>query len=291
MNEQLIVVRQLPVIEDQLRIVQQSIENRVNEVLSMVCTEETYKDIKKMRSELNKEYAELEERRRAVKAEILAPYEKFEAVYKQCAGDIYADADEKLKKRIAEVENGLRGQKEEALRTYFEEYRESLSLPADLVSLSDAGIKVGLADSKKGLQAKAKAFLDRVSGDLALISTQERKDEILVEYRKSLDISKAVTAVDARHKAMEEERARREAAELDRAAKAAAAAAVTEAIEEAAPVSVPAPIQIKSTDDEQDDAKVYSAAFRVTVRGSAGIDKLRALKQFLEDGGYTYEQL
>lgn len=291
MNEQLIVVRQLPVIEDQLRIVQQSIENRVNEVLSMVCTEETYKDIKKMRSELNKEYAELEERRKAVKAEILAPYEKFEAVYKQCAGDIYADADEKLKKRIAEVENGLRGQKEDDLRTYFEEYRESLSLPADLVSLSDAGIKVGLADSKKGLRAKAKAFLDRVSGDLALISTQERKDEILVEYRKSLDISKAVTAVDARHKAMEEERARREAAELDRAAKAAAAAAVTEAIEEAAPVFVPTPIQIKSTDDEQDDAKVYSAAFRVTVRGSAGIDKLRALKQFLEDGGYTYEQL
>ena len=291
MTEDLIVIRQLPVIEEQLRVVQQGIEKRVKEALSMVCTEETYKDIKKMRSELNKEYSELELRRKAVKAAILAPYEQFEAVYKQYAGDLYADADSKLKMRIAEVEKGIREQKETELRAYFEEYRESLSIPSDIASLSDSGIKIGLANSKKELRTKAKAFLDRVSGDLALIATQERKDEILVEYRKCLDVSKAVTAVDARHKAMEEERTRREAAELDRAAKAAAAAAVTEAIEESMPVSVKTPVQIESTDDEQEDTTVYSTAFRVTVRGSTGIDKLRALKQFLEDGGYTYEQL
>ena len=64
MENNLIVIKQLPVIEDQLVAVKQSIEERVNAALSLVCTEDTYKDIKKVRSELNKEYQELEKRRK-----------------------------------------------------------------------------------------------------------------------------------------------------------------------------------------------------------------------------------
>jgi len=74
MNDNLIIVRQLPVIEDQLLQVKASIESRVGEALSLACTEDTYKAVKKARSELNKEYAELERRRKEVKASILAPY-------------------------------------------------------------------------------------------------------------------------------------------------------------------------------------------------------------------------
>ena len=54
MEKNLIVVKQLPVIEDQLLAVKNSIEERVATALSLVCTEETYKDIKKVRSELPK---------------------------------------------------------------------------------------------------------------------------------------------------------------------------------------------------------------------------------------------
>ena len=72
MNDNLIVLRQLPVIEDQLLQVKASIESRVGQVLALACTEDTYKAVKRSRAELNKEYADLERRRKVVKTSILA---------------------------------------------------------------------------------------------------------------------------------------------------------------------------------------------------------------------------
>lgn len=282
MNSELIVVRQLPVIEEQLQQIKASIEARVGELLSLVCTEDTYKAVKKARTELNKEYGELESRRKEVKAAILAPYERFEALYKECAGNIYAQADAQLKARISEVEGGLRQQKQDEVAAYFDEYRKSLDLD-ECFTLALSGIKVTLSDSRKALKAKAKDFLDRVAGDLALIETQEHKEEILVEYKRTLNISQAVTTVSDRHQRMEDERQRREQAAAVRTARAEAKAKVEEIVAEEAhvapPVAVPA--------DEPAEERVYSTAFRVT----GTMDQLRALKTFLTEGGYSYEQL
>lgn len=67
MENNLIVVKQLPIIEDQLRQVKASVDERVAQVLALACTEATYKDVKKARAELNKEFQDLEARRREVK--------------------------------------------------------------------------------------------------------------------------------------------------------------------------------------------------------------------------------
>lgn len=297
MNDNMIIVRQLPVIEDQLLQVKASIESRVSEALSLACTEDTYKAVKKARSELNKEYTELERRRKEVKASILAPYEQFEKLYKECAGDIYTQADSQLKARISEVEEGLKQQRLDELLAYFEEYRQSLGLDPDLATLSASGIKVTLSDSKKALKTKAKEFLDRVAGDLELIETQELKEEILVEYRRTLNISAAVTTVNNRHKAMEAERQRREAAMAARTALGNSSAKVEEVVRETAPKpGLMPPVEAPAEDAPQVEdvspagqatEKLYSTAFRVTDT----LDKLKALKKFLVDGGYTYEQL
>ena len=122
-----------------------------------------------------------------------------------------------------------------------------------------------------------------MAGDLALIETQEHKEEILVEYKRTLNISQAVTTVSDRHQRMEDERQRREQAAAVRTAKAEAKAKVEEIVAEEAhvapPVAVPA--------DEPAEERVYSTAFRVT----GTMDQLRALKTFLTEGGYSYEQL
>lgn len=286
MNNDLIVVRQLPVIEEQLRIVQANIESRVSEVLSLACTEDTYKEVKRARSELSKEYAELERRRKEVKASILAPYEQFESVYKQCAGDIYTAADTKLKARINEVENGLKQQKASEVEAYFAEYRTSLGISEDFIGFAASGIKVTLSDSRRALKEKAKAFLDGISGDLALIATQEHKDEILVEYRKTLNVSQAVTTVADRHRAMEDERRRREAALAYQETVKQSAAAVEEVVTATAPVMPP--VAVASVEKETATTEqTFSTEFRVF----GTIAQLRALKKFLTDGGYTYEQL
>ena len=114
MENNLIVVKQLPIIEDQLRQVKASVDARVAQALALACTEETYKDVKKARAELNKEFQDLEARRREVKKAILAPYEAFEKLYKECAADAFTKADAELKAKIASVENGIKGAKREA---------------------------------------------------------------------------------------------------------------------------------------------------------------------------------
>lgn len=294
MSNELIVVRQLPVIEDQLRTVHDTIQARVSAVLEMECTEETYKEVKKARSELNAQFRALEDRRKEVKAQIEAPYKKFELVYKACAGDLFAQADKQLAAKIAAVESGLKQKKADAVRAYFDEYRDSLGIPADLVSYDRAGIAVTLSASAKSLKTQAKDFLDRIGGDLVLIDTQEHKDEILVEYRKSLNVSQAVTAVTNRHAEIERQRRMREEMAATADQQRAAEKTVQRAVEATAPQPVkeePAamvkpPVVVERTVDAEPPKK-YSTAFRVT----GSLDQLKVLKKFLVDGGYEYEQL
>lgn len=275
---ELIVVEQLPVIKDSLLAVKGKIEARVSEALSLVCTEETYKKIKEVRSALNKEYAELEKRRKEVKQSILKPYEDFEGIYKECAGDIYARADRELGQKIREVEDGLKAQKIEDLTKYFAEYRESVQIPEQFVRVEAAGIKVGLSDSRASLHKQAAAFLDRIASDLKVIDTMESRDEILAEYAIDYNLSRSMLTVDNRHKAIEAERARREEVKAKQEAVQTAVEAVKEQVAEAIQPPVRTPVK-------EEAPKVFETTFKV--RGT--IEQLKALKQFLNEGGYDYE--
>ena len=286
MTNDLIVVRQLPVIEDQLRTIHDAVQARVEDVLAMECTEETYKEVKKARSELNAQYRALEERRKEVKAQVEAPYKKFEAVYKACAGDLFAAADKQLAAKISAVETGLKQKKADQVKAYFDEYRESLGIPFDMVNF---GITVTMSASLKSLKAQAKDYLDRVRGDLDMISTQEHKDEILAEYRMHLNAPRAITTVANRHAAIERERKIREEFAAVAERRQASETAVCEVVETTPPVKaapVAPPVMVESAESAE-SVKQYSTAFRVT----GTIEQLKALKKFLEDGGYTYEQL
>lgn len=274
---ELIVVTQLPIIEDKLLAVRESIQRRVGDAMSLVCTEETYKQIKQVRADLNKEYAALETKRKEIKKQILAPYERFEGTYKECAGDLYVQADRELASKIAEVENGLKAEKAADLLNFFNEYRASVNIPEDFVRLENAGIKVGLSDSKTGLHKQAAAFLDRIVDDLKVIDTLESRDEVLAEYASGYNLSGAMLTVENRHKAIEAERIRREQAEARKQEMALQAAAVAEAVKEP---EIIAPVKA-----EVEQPKVLKTTF--TVYGT--IDQLKALKAFLTEGGYKYE--
>lgn len=313
MENEIIVVKQLPIIEEQLRTVRQNIQDRVGAVLAMECTEETYREVKKARAELTKQYKALEAKRKEVKARIEEPYKQFEAVYKACAGDIFTAADRQLADKIKTVEDGLRDQKGRAVYAYFVEYRQSLGLPEDLADFRWTGINVTLSASDKALKAQAKAFLDRLKDDLTLIDRYEYRDEILAEYRQCRNAAQAVDAVYNRHKQIEEERLRREAAaerlrQIDERAEEVmqviheqedqfGAPEAMEAPAEELPVPVAEPIpdeeaaEEATSEPESEPApeivSIYSTAFRV--RGT--LDQMKALKKFLVDGGYTYEQL
>lgn len=306
MENNLIVVKQLPIIEDQLRQVKASVDERVENVLALACTEETYKDVKKARAELNKEFQDLETRRREVKKSILAPYEAFERLYKECAADAFTRADAELKSKIAAVEGGIKAAKRDEITAFFNEYRATLNLPDDIAPFEWAGINVTMSDSMKKLQEKASAYLEVIKRDLRMIEAMEHKDEIMVEFRRTRNASQAILIVNERHKQMEEAARRREAMRAAQEAQMAAQAKIEEVMKEEqaaeaalepieqpavldAPISEPVNEPVSEPINEPVEVpaeKVYRASFHV----HGTIAQLRALKEFLVNGGYSYEQ-
>lgn len=277
MDKEIIAVKQLPIIVEQLHEVKAEVTAKVEQALSLVCTEDTVKDVKKVRSDLNKELKDYEERRKAVKKAIMTPYEQFEAVYKDCISDTYKKADTELKGKIDSVENELKEQKRKEVWYYFEELCEANSL--DFINFENANINVTLSASMKSLKEQAKAFVDKIVDDLNLIDTQEHKDEILYEYKQSLNVSNAITTVANRYKAIEEAKAREEERKAKEQAEAEAAAKVESVVEAVAPPTVE-PIA-----PPVEEEKTYTTKF--IVRGT--MLQLKALKEFLNNGGYDYE--
>lgn len=276
MNE-IIEVKQLPIIVEQLQTIKADVTARVDDALSLACTEETVKAVKKARSDLNNEFENYEKRRKEVKKEIMSPYEKFEAIYKDCVTDIFEKADKELKAKISEVENGVKERKTAEVKEYFIEYAQSRNI--DFLTFEMSGVKVGLSDSLKKLKEQTKAFIDRVSDDLNLIETQEHSTEILVEYKKSLSVSSAITTVVERYKAIEAEKEREaERQRLEQQAKEA-----EKAVDEIITVS-DEPVIAPPTVEENN----CITTFTITV--SAPRSKWRELKDFLNNGGYKYEQ-
>ena len=85
-RNELIVVKQLPVIEDRLEEAYLAVQERLASVANLVVTEENYKELKRTRADLNKEFGELESLRKQVKSAIEAPYKQFEGgAYKRLA--------------------------------------------------------------------------------------------------------------------------------------------------------------------------------------------------------------
>lgn len=276
-KKEMIAVKQLPIIVEQLQQVKAEVAAKVDFALRLVCTEDTVKDVKKVRSELNKELAEYEASRKAVKKAILTPYEQFEVVYKDCVSDTYKKADTELKRKIDSVENELKAQKAAEVKAYFDEYLQSKGI--DFVTFESAHINVTLSASMKSLKEQAKAFIDKIADDLALIDTQEHKDDILYEYKQSLNVANAITAVANRYKAFERAKAKEEERKAREQAEAEATAKVESVVEAVAPPTVE-PIA-----PPVEEEKTYTLKF--IVRGT--MPQLKALKEFLNNRGYDYE--
>ena len=128
MSTEIIVVKQLPVIVEQLAQFKETVIQRVQTATSLVCTDDTVKEVKKARAELNNEFKAWEEKRKEVKTAVMTPYEQFEAVYKDCVSDTYKKADAELKAKIEGVEKELKQKKADEVKEYFNEYNDKYVL-------------------------------------------------------------------------------------------------------------------------------------------------------------------
>lgn len=190
---EIIKVTQLPIIEENLRALATSIDEKVSRATSLVCSTETYKDIKAVKAELNNEFKVLEQQRKAVKRAVLDPYNRFEAVYKECVSNKYKSAEADLKKKIDEVENVLKEEKSAKIKAVFDDRKLEAGL--EWLSFDTAGIKVNLSDSEKKLTDLAIEHIEKVKSAVEVISMQEYPEEILIEYKKTLNLQAAIKDV------------------------------------------------------------------------------------------------
>lgn len=282
MTENLIVIKQLPQIEEHLKDLSTEIDVKVNNAKKLVCTEETVKTVKQVRADLTKDFKNLEEQRKTVKEQILAPYMQFEEVYKTYVSNKYKEADIDLKQKIDSTENELKKQKENEIKDYFEEYKTANNI--DFINYEQANINVTLTASKKSLKEQAKKFIDEIVDDLKLIETQECKEEILVEYKQNLNVSKSIQEVANRHKLLEEEKKKQEELKNKQLEEAQRQADMSIKTQEVATKNALDNFVIEAPKIEEQE-EILTLKFKV--RGTRS--KLRELKRFLEDGGYDYE--
>lgn len=279
-EESLIVVKQLPIIEEQLLVIKERFSAEVEDALSLVCTEETLQTVKKKRTEITRIFNYLESKRKEAKKAILAPYEAFEKVYKECVTEIYSPCDKQLAEKIREVEEGLKLQKRAEAETYFNEYAAQKGI--DFLTFDSIGLNITMSVSKKSLKEQAKAFVDKVAEELALIDTQEHKEEILVEYKSSLNVAQAITVVTNRHKAIEDERKKAEKLKVKKEDAEKTASTVNDVLDSiSAPTAEPEEKTVIADEDKR-----YSVSFKVI----GTMEQIKALKDFLVKGEYEYEQ-
>lgn len=204
MNNELIVLEQLPIIKEKLEEVSTQIKEKVDNATSLVVNEDTVKEVKKVRAELNKEFSELETQRKQVKQAIMSKYDEFEEIYKEKVSNLYKDADSTLKEKIDSVENELKLEKEKTLREFFQEYQTSNHLEG-IVDFENVGLNITISASEKSLKEQIKAFCEKVSNDIKAIQTDDNSEEVLLEYKNNgFDYAKAKTTLAERKRKLEE---------------------------------------------------------------------------------------
>lgn len=273
--EELIIVKQLPIIKENLKKLSEEIDLKVNNATNLICSEETVKEVKKVRAELSNKFKELETQRKIVKNKILEPYAKFEETYSNYVSDKFKNADVILKEKIDNVENEIKSTILEKLKIYFEEYRISKNIDESYLSFEELNINItlGLLTEKKELTKKAKEEViqkvDSIAKDIETINSIEDSNEILVEYLKSKDFSSAIKTVNDRHATLnlisQKEEQKKEIIEKEQ-----------EVIEK---------VEVVLQAPREEKEEIFEFHFKVR----CSKEQAKRLKEFLNIGGYDYE--
>lgn len=273
----IVEVKQLPILDfSKMEEIGKEVEKKLAPYTSgkLVVTEDNRKDIKKLRSELRKEYTLAEDVRKEIRKQIEEPYKQFLEEYNKHIKPHYELADNVLKKALFEVEEELRNEKREEVVSYFNELKATEEL--DFLSFEQLDIKINLSSSVNKLKEEIAEKIGVIKSDLALINTQEHKERILVQYQQNLDVNRSITTV--LNQVEQEERLAQERANKE--------ALMKEYQEQQEKKEKEQEPQILTKPEvKKEEEKIYTMSF--VVKGN--IEQLKAVKEFLESNNIEYE--
>jgi hypothetical protein len=280
----LIVVSQLPEIQENLRLLRDEWEQKAKDAASMVCTEDTVQSISEMRAEMRKEFQLADAQRKEAKEIYLAPWNAVEVTFKECVKDAFTRADNSLKTLVDDFRNELKQKCYDDLKIWYTELIQSEGidfLPLDL-AMAMGNVKINLSDAKKNDPRKLKDGLAnvvaKVAIDLSDINKMDDSAEIMVEYKQCLDIGKAVSTVQSRKRMIQEQK---EAAEAQKMEQERRQAAEDKVLSFAPPIAQP-----KEETAIKNPEQVFEK-FTFTVYGATR-SQLIKVREFLKQEGINY---
>ena len=270
---QYVTIQSLPQITESLKELKGKIEERTAIASQVVVTEENLKEIKKLRAELNREFAAAESDRKTLLKQVSEPIDSFKKTYDEFVSQPYKKADRDLKSKIDTVTAALIDEKSEKLKVYFEEYASEFKV--DFVKFENLPIKVTQSESMISLKNKVNEYVNKTVEDVEAIKhlPEDEQPEVMAEYKKRLNLSVVLAEYHERKRRAEEEKKRLE--ELREQEK--QESVRIERVMETAPVIVPA--------EPPKDEKVYRTTFRVCGTKS----QLLKLREFLKENDIAWE--
>ena len=209
----------LPVIEHDLVTVGRMVDERLLKLnlANLIATDETIKSMKSLRADLNSEFKEFEGQRKVLKDVLMKPYNEMDLIYKEEVSEKYKLATDILKDKIGEFENRIKDEKRQEVEEYFTELVSVKNI--DWLTFQMLKMDINLSTTTKKYKEEVSDFVERVKSDIDLISMQQYKAEMLVEYKKDLNISRAIREVADRKEAERKETERQQQQEIERRAK------------------------------------------------------------------------
>jgi hypothetical protein len=268
-----IELKQAPVIEySVLNELSLSVKEKIDalDLENIEVTEASLALVKNTRADLNRDFKELEERRKLVKDLIMKPYNEFEAQYKVKISNLFNEADSLLKTKIDEVDKGILDRKISTIKDYFD-----ANNTFKFLAFEDLGLKILKSNSDKSYFEQIDTYLSTVKKDLEIISTMTFEERITAKYQIYKDLAKAVSEVQIEVKKEDELRDAKKRAEQAKAeVKQDANPAVTPVSE---PIVEPAPLK--------EDDTVYKCSFTIHATRA----QLREIRSYFVEKGIRYE--
>ena len=269
---ELVKLENLPTIYEKLEVIGKWVDDGLAklDLDNLIVDEEHKQELKNSRSEINNISKLLEDKRKAIKKQILDPYEKFEEKYNEEIKNKLNNASDKLGNAINEIEDNQKQEKEQELRQFFENYNEDYHLES-IISFEDVGLNITLSASMKSLKDQIVAFFEKVANDFMAIQNGEHKEDVLFEYKNNgFDYARAVNKVNEMQKEIEIlQHKLEEKRKLNE---------IEEKVVQNVETLVSAPVEIVEEETIECNFKVYATK-----------SQLKELKLFLQEKGIKYE--
>ena len=236
----------------------------------MILFRKGFYEYRNKRTVINNTLNMLETKRKEIKSKLNEPYDIFNKKYEETTKLKLQEASKLLTDKINKIEDEQKRKKREEVERYFNEYATSKDI--DFVKFEQLNLNITLNVSEKNLKEQVKTFVDKVVDDLNLISSQEHKEEILLEYKKTLNVSSSISNVLNRYKELEELKKKEEVKKQEEVK-------IQENVKRVEEVIAP-PTRVETQEE------ILEICFKV--RGNR--EKLKSLVNYLKEGEYEYEQ-